>query len=83
MRSFRDRSPEATVPDETLIGGSDDVKAEILKERKREAQRELRREEIARGREAEMGDRRRELERREERTMEMLKGMAAERWSQK
>jgi hypothetical protein len=60
--------------------GGDDVRAELMREKRREAEREARREEIARGREAERLKRRSDLEKREDGTMEMLKKMAEERW---
>jgi hypothetical protein len=78
-RSFREKSPDVGVPDATLMGG-DDVRAELMREKRREAEREARREEIARGREAERLKRRSDLEKREDGTMEMLKKLAEERW---
>jgi len=81
MRAFREKSPEVTVSDETLMGG-DDVKAELLREKRIEREREARREEIQRGRETERMNRQRELEKREGDTMEMLKKLAQERWGE-
>lgn len=78
-RAFRDKSPEVTVSDATLMGG-DDIKAEFLKEKQRERERELRREEAQRAKDAERLMRRSDLEKKEAGTMEMLKKLAQERW---
>ena len=78
-RAFRDKSPDITVSDATLMGG-DDIKAELMREKQRERERELRRDEAARAREAERLLRRSDLEKREENTMDMLKKLAQERW---
>ena len=78
-RAFRDKSPDITVSDATLMGG-DDIKADLLKEKQRERERELRRDEAQRAREAERLLRRSELEKREGDTIEMLKKLAQERW---
>ena len=78
-RAFRDKSPDITVSDATLMGG-DDIKADLLKEKQRERERELRRDEAQRAREAERLLRRSELEKREDGTREMLKKLAQERW---
>ena len=79
MREFRDKSPDITISDNQLMGG-DDVRGEILRQKRIAEERQRRREEYERGREAERVNRRRELEKREEGTMEMLKKMAAERF---
>ena len=79
MRAFRDKSPDVTVPDDQLIGG-DDIKLQILREKKIEEERQRRREEFERAKDAERLNRRRELEKREEGTMDMLKRLAAERF---
>lgn len=79
MRAFRDKSPEITVSDATLMGG-DDIKADLLREKAIEAAREARRDEIYRAKEAERLKRRSDLEKREDGTMEMLKKLAQERW---
>jgi hypothetical protein len=79
MRAFRDKSPDVAVADDVLMG-SDDVKADLLREKKLEEERQRRREEFERARDAERVNRRKELERREEGTIEMLKKMAAERF---
>jgi len=78
-RAFRDKSPDITVSDATLMGG-DDIKADLLREKQRERERELRRDESQRAREAERLLRRSELEKREDDTIEMLKKLAQERW---
>ena len=63
----------------TLIGG-DDIKADLLRQKRIEAEREARRDVIWRAREAERTERRRELAKREDGTMEMLKKLAQERF---
>ena len=78
-RAFRDKSPEITISDSTLMGG-DDIKSELLRQKRIEAEREARRDEKWREREAERSKRRNELEKREEGTMEMLKKLAQERF---
>lgn len=78
-RAFRDKSPDITVSDSTIMGG-DDVRAELMREKQREKERELRRDEAQRAREAERLLRRSDLEKREESTMDMLKKLAQERW---
>jgi hypothetical protein len=67
-----------TISDSTLIGG-DDIKEELLRQKRIEADREARRDDIQRAREAERAGRRKELAKREAETMEMLKKMAEER----
>ena len=60
--------------------GGDDIKADLLREKQRERERELRRNEAQRAKEAERLLRRSDLEKREEGTIEMLKKLAQERW---
>ena len=60
--------------------GGDDIKAELMREKQREQERQLRRDEAARAKEAERLLRRSDLEKREESTMDMLKKLAQERW---
>jgi hypothetical protein len=60
--------------------GGDDIKADLLRQKRIEAEREARRDEVSRAREAEKMERRRELARREDGTMEMLKKLAQERF---
>jgi hypothetical protein len=80
-RAFRDKSPDITVEDSTLMGG-DEIKADLLRQKRIEAEREARREEFLRTRDAERTERRRELAKREDGTMEMLKKLAQERYGQ-
>ena len=78
-RAFRDKSPDISISDATLLGG-DDIKADFLREKQKEKERELRREEAQRAKDAERLMRRSDLEKREAGTMEMLKKLAQERW---
>jgi hypothetical protein len=80
-RAFRDKSPDITVEDSTLMGG-DEIKADLLRQKRIEAEREARREEYLRTRDAERMERQRELAKREDGTMEMLKKLAQERYGQ-
>ncbi|QSZ30186.1 hypothetical protein DSL72_004706 [Monilinia vaccinii-corymbosi] len=80
MKSFRDRSPGAAeVPDTELMGGDDGI--EGFKKKKEESERkknerELRKEEIMRARQAEREERLREYRQKEDGTMAMLKALA-------
>ncbi len=84
MKSFREKSPGAAeVPDTELMGGGDGVE-EFKKtkqdfERKKN-ERELRKEEIARARQAEREERLQEYRVKEEGTMQMLKALAKQRF---
>ncbi len=84
MKSFREKSPGAVeVPDTELMGGGDGVE-EFKKtkqdfERKKN-ERELRKEEILRARQAEREERLQEYRAKEEGTMEMLKALAKQRF---
>jgi hypothetical protein len=60
--------------------GGDDIKADLLRQKKIEADRQARRDEAYRLREGEKMQRRKELEKREDGTMEMLKRLAQERY---
>lgn len=60
--------------------GGDEIKADLLRQKRIEAEREARRDEIWRAREAEKTGRRRELAKREDDTIEMLKKLAQERF---
>ncbi|KAL9112119.1 MAG: hypothetical protein Q9227_003496 [Pyrenula ochraceoflavens] len=86
-RSFaqaRDRSPEFR--DEDVMGGEDGGLAELkrMKEReeRRKNEREVRREEMLKARAAEREERWAEIRTREERTMDMLRGLAKARWGE-
>jgi len=78
-RSFRDKSPEITVSDDVLMGG-DEIKADLLRQKRIEKEREARRDESYRLKEAERLQRTSELNRREQSTMDMLKKLAQERY---
>ncbi|KAF4609827.1 hypothetical protein G7Y89_g15796 [Cudoniella acicularis] len=85
LKSFRDKSPGAVaeVPEEELMGGGDGIgefkKVKQEFERKKN-ERELRKEEILRARVAEREERLREYRGKEEKTMEMLRGLARSRF---
>ncbi|KAI8963234.1 hypothetical protein F5Y11DRAFT_164034 [Daldinia sp. FL1419] len=85
MRGFRDKSPGggAEVGEAELMGGGDSV-AEYKRMKaaadRRKTEREVRREEEARIREAEREERVREYRQKEEETMEVLKRIARERF---
>jgi hypothetical protein len=80
MKSFRERSPGAAeVPDSELMGGGDDMDSfkkqkEVMERKKNE--RELRKEEFLRARQAEREERMQEYRTKEENTMAMLKALA-------
>lgn len=61
--------------------GGDDIKGELLRQKRIEGEREARRDEVRRARETEHAERRRELAKREAGTMEMLKKLAEERYN--
>jgi len=80
MKSFREKSPGAAeVPDSELMGGGDGVgdfkKIKQEFERKKN-ERELRKEEILRARQAEREERLSEYRAKESSTMDMLKALA-------
>lgn len=85
LKSFREKSPGAAleVPDNELMGGGDGVgefkKAKEQFERKKN-EREIRREEILRARVVEREERLSEYRGKEEKTMEMLRGLAKARF---
>ena len=60
--------------------GGDNIKADLMRQKRIEAERQARRDEAYRLREAEKIQRRRDLEKREDGTMEMLKRLAQERY---
>lgn len=80
MKSFREKSPGAAeVPDSELMGGGDGIdtfkkQKEVLERKKNE--RELRKEEFLRARQAERDERMAEYQAKEEGTMAMLKALA-------
>lgn len=84
MKSFRERSPGAAeVPEAELMGGGDGI-AEFRRRKeegeRRKNEREIRREEMLRARAQEREERLGEYREKEERTMEMLKGLARARF---
>lgn len=84
MKSFREKSPGAAeIPDTELMGGGDGI--EGYKKQKQEFERkknerELRKEEILRARQAERDERLQEYRAKEEGTMTMLKALAKQRF---
>lgn len=84
MKSFREKSPGAAeVPDTELMGGGDEI--EGYKKQKQEFERkknerELRKEEILRARQAERDERMQEYRAKEDTTMAMLKALAKQRF---
>jgi len=82
MRSFRDKSPVDEVDESTLMGGGGGEslaqKKAALERKKNE--RELRREQILKARVAEREERVQGMKEKEERTMAMLKSLAASRF---
>ncbi|KAH8808438.1 hypothetical protein F5884DRAFT_370652 [Xylogone sp. PMI_703] len=85
MKAFREKSPSAAeVPDSELMGGADDgiegYKRKKAEMERRKTERELRKEEVLRARMAEREERLKEHREKEEKTMEMLKQLAKERF---
>lgn len=88
MKAFRERSPGGAameVPDSELMGGGGDDGIEGYKRKKAEyekkkTERELRKEEFLRARMAEREERLKEHREKENKTMEMLKQLAKERF---
>jgi len=84
MKSFREKSPDAAeVPDTELMGGGDGI--ESYKKQKQEFERkknerELRKEEFLRARQAERDERMQEYRQKEDSTMAMLKALAKQRF---
>lgn len=80
MKSFREKSPGAAdVPDSELMGGGDDMDSfkkqkEVMERKKND--RELRKEEFLRARQAERDERMQEYRAKEDNTMAMLKALA-------
>ncbi|CAK3917664.1 Hypothetical predicted protein [Lecanosticta acicola] len=73
---------DVEVGDKELMGddGIDGYKAKMKAEKKRKNEREIRKEEVLRAREAEREEKRAELRRKEEKTMEMLRNIAQQRF---
>jgi hypothetical protein len=84
MKSFREKSPGAAeVPDEEMMGGGDSIgefKRVKQEADRKKTEREIRREEIMRARNAERDERLGEYRAKEESTMEMLKALAKQRF---
>jgi hypothetical protein len=84
MKAFREKSPDAAeVPDRDLMGGGDSL-AELKRmkeaEERKKSDRELRKEEFLRARAAEREERLAEYREKEDKTMEMLKQLARQRF---
>ncbi|THX09500.1 hypothetical protein D6D18_01271 [Aureobasidium pullulans] len=81
-RAFREeKSPGAEeVGEGDLIGGEDGIKAHLQATQRKKSERELRKEEILRAREAEREERLAEHRAKEDKTMEMLKSLARQRY---
>jgi hypothetical protein len=81
-RAFREeKSPGAEeVGESQLIGGEDGIKAHIQATQRKKSERELRKEEILRAREAEREERLAHHRAKEDKTMEMLRGLARQRY---
>ncbi|KAH6605725.1 rna helicase [Trichoderma cornu-damae] len=83
MRQFRERSPGAEVRDSDLMGGGDsleDYKKAKERESRRKSDREIRREEIQRAKREEIEQKRRVWQQREDRTVNMLRELAKQRF---
>ena len=80
MRSFREKSPGAAeVPESELMGGDDDLgsyKKQKQEFERKKNERELRKEEFLRARQAEREERLQEYKVKEDATMAMLKALA-------
>ena len=84
-RSFADAkdSGAAEVPDSELMGGGDGVsefKAQLKTRERAKNEREIRKEEQLRAREVEREERLAEHRKKEDKTMEMLKALAQQRY---
>jgi len=81
-REFRDArgGGEVEVPEGELLGGDEGVKQMRKEEERKKNERELRREEILRARATEREERLTGLREKEEKTMEMLRALAKERF---
>jgi hypothetical protein len=84
MKAFREKSPGAAeIPDTELMGGGDginDFKKQKQEYERKKNERELRKEEILRARQAEREERLQEYRTKEEGTMAMLKALAKQRF---
>ena len=80
MKSFRDKGDgQLEVPDEELMGGGGgigELKQKMSEYERKKTERELRREEINRARNAEREERLSEYRQKEDKTMEMLRNLA-------
>jgi hypothetical protein len=81
-RAFREeKSPGAEeVGESQLIGGEDGIKAHIQANQRKKSERELRKEEVLRAREAEREERLAHHRAKEDKTMEMLRSLARQRY---
>ena len=79
MKSFRDKSPDPEVNEETLMGsgGTDGFKQRKAAMERKKNDREIRKEELLRARIAEREERLQQHRDKEERTMAMLKQLAS------
>jgi hypothetical protein len=84
MKTFREKSPGAAeVPDQELMGGDDsigDFKRVKQEAERKKTEREVRKEEILRARMAEREERLSEYRAKEDKTMDMLKALAKQRF---
>ncbi|KAL7272948.1 hypothetical protein RUND412_004220 [Rhizina undulata] len=76
MRAFREKSAEAEVDDNTLMGGTDSFKLKKAALERKKNERELRKEQLLRARIAEREERLQRHREKEDRTMAMLKQLA-------
>ncbi|OQO10821.1 hypothetical protein B0A48_04121 [Cryoendolithus antarcticus] len=72
----------AEVPESDLLGatGVEEYKAEVQKNQRKQSEREIRKEEVLRARAVEREEKVAEFRRKEDKTMEMLRGLARERF---
>lgn len=80
MKSFRDKGDgQVEVPDEEIMGGGEgigELKQKMSEYERKKTERELRREEINRARNAEREERLSEYRQKEDKTMEMMRNLA-------
>jgi len=72
----RDRSPDVTLDDKELLGGGDDFKSVLARQRTRELQRNKRRDQFTQEKTNELHDRAKQYQQKEEATIEMFRRMA-------